>query len=109
VPIQRGDAEIGPAGDLLQRGVDALLGEHFAGGLDQGSAVALDVPSWCARRHVARMAALGLVLPALTGIAVILTPPAAVGLILLAIAAVIAWGRFGPYAFWAPARSGWVP
>lgn len=68
-------------------------------------------------------AALGLVLPALTGIAVILTPLAAVGLglimvfaaiyhirkgeyssigvnaVILILAAVIAWGRFGPYAF----------
>jgi uncharacterized membrane protein len=66
-------------------------------------------------------AALGLVLPALTGIAVVLTPLAAVGLglimvlaavyhirkgeyssivvnaVILLIAAVIAWGRFGPY------------
>lgn len=66
-------------------------------------------------------AALGLVLPGLTGIAVILTPLAAVGLglimvlaavyhirkgeyssivvnaVILIIAAVIAWGRFGPY------------
>lgn len=69
------------------------------------------------------LAAIGLVVPALTGIAVILTPLAAVGLILvmigaiatharrkeypiavanlvlLLIAAVIAWGRFGPYSF----------
>ncbi|MDA1359467.1 DoxX family protein [Glycomyces luteolus] len=67
--------------------------------------------------------ALGLILPALTGIAVILTPLAAVGLglimvfaaiyhlrkgeyssivinaVILLIAAVIAWGRFGPYQF----------
>jgi uncharacterized membrane protein len=66
-------------------------------------------------------AALGLVLPGLTGIAVVLTPLAAVGLglimvlaavyhirkgeyssivvnaVILLIAAVIAWGRFGPY------------
>lgn len=69
------------------------------------------------------LAALGLILPAATGIAVILTPLAAVGLVLLMIgaavthlrrgelpnaavnivlvvlAAVVAWGRFGPYAF----------
>lgn len=69
------------------------------------------------------LAAIGLVVPALTGIAVILTPLAAVGLVLLMIgaiatharrkefpiatanavllliAAVIAWGRFGPYSF----------
>ncbi|WP_030156438.1 DoxX family protein [Glycomyces sp. NRRL B-16210] len=68
-------------------------------------------------------AALGLVLPALTGIAVVLTPLAALGLAVimvlagiyhfrkgeysgivvnaafLVIALVIAWGRFGPYAF----------
>lgn len=68
-------------------------------------------------------AAFGLVLPALTGIAVILTPLAAVGLgvimvlaatyharkgeysaigvnaVLLVLSGVVAWGRFGPYAF----------
>jgi uncharacterized membrane protein YphA (DoxX/SURF4 family) len=67
-------------------------------------------------------AALGLVLPALTGIAVILTPLAAVGLglimilaavyhlrkgeyssipvnvVILVLAGIVAWGRFGPYA-----------
>ena len=69
------------------------------------------------------LAALGLILPAVTGIAPILTPLAATGLaitmlgaaaaharrkepssiavnvVLFALAAVIAWGRFGPYAF----------
>lgn len=69
------------------------------------------------------LAALGLVLPALTGIAPILTPLAATGIavimvlaigvharrkepsgivanvVLLVLAAVVAWGRFGPYAF----------
>lgn len=69
------------------------------------------------------LGALGLVLPALTGIAPILTPVAAVGLsvvmvgaaitharrkepqaitaniVLLALAVVVVWGRFGPYAF----------
>ncbi|MET8233823.1 DoxX family protein [Micromonospora sp. NPDC005298] len=80
------------------------------------------------------LAALGLVLPPLTGIATVLTPLAAVGLVivmiggilvhlrdmnkpdnqdrrrteiqgaitcavLLVLAAVVAWGRFGPYAF----------
>jgi uncharacterized membrane protein YphA (DoxX/SURF4 family) len=69
------------------------------------------------------LAALGLVLPALTGIAPILTPIAATGIavimvlaigvharrkepsgivtnvILLVLAAIIAWGRFGPYSF----------
>jgi uncharacterized membrane protein YphA (DoxX/SURF4 family) len=68
------------------------------------------------------LAALGLILPAVTGIAVILTPLAALGLILimlgaiatharrkelpyaainlvlLALAAVVVWGRFGPYS-----------
>ncbi|MEV8634146.1 DoxX family protein [Streptosporangium sp. NPDC051023] len=69
------------------------------------------------------LGALGLILPALTGIAPILTPLAATGLaiimvgaaavhvrrkeysgivvnlVLLVLTAVIAWGRFGPYAF----------
>lgn len=69
------------------------------------------------------LAALGLILPAATGIATVLTPLAAVGvalimigavvthargsewpnvgvnIVLLAIAVVIAWGRFGPYAW----------
>jgi uncharacterized membrane protein YphA (DoxX/SURF4 family) len=69
------------------------------------------------------LGALGLILPAATGIAPILTPLAAIGLvivmalaigvhfrrgeakqtpvnaILLVIAAIIAWGRFGPYHF----------
>ncbi|ACZ87222.1 DoxX family protein [Streptosporangium roseum] len=69
------------------------------------------------------LGALGLFLPAVTGIAPILTPLAATGLavtmlvaavthtrrkeppavavnvVLLALAAVIAWGRFGPHAF----------
>ncbi|MEV4552494.1 DoxX family protein [Nonomuraea wenchangensis] len=69
------------------------------------------------------LGALGLILPAVTGIASFLTPLAATGLaitmlgaaatharrkeptavvvnmVLLAPAALIAWGRFGPYAF----------
>lgn len=69
------------------------------------------------------LAALGLILPAATGIATVLTPLAAVGLavtmvlaaatharrkessaiamnaVLLIVTAVVAWGRFGPYAF----------
>ncbi len=69
------------------------------------------------------LAALGLVLPAVTGIAPVLTPLAAVGLVLVmagasvvhlrrgersfvgvtlllgAVAAIVAWGRFGPYEF----------
>ncbi|GLW06674.1 hypothetical protein Misp01_18040 [Microtetraspora sp. NBRC 13810] len=68
-------------------------------------------------------AALGLILPAVTGIAPVLTPLAAAGLVLvmigaaavhirrkeypglvvnfvlLVLAAVVAWGRFGPYPF----------
>jgi uncharacterized membrane protein YphA (DoxX/SURF4 family) len=68
-------------------------------------------------------AALGLILPAATGIAPMLTPLAATGLVVLMVlaaitharrkepsaitfnagllvpAAVVAWGRFGPYAF----------
>jgi uncharacterized membrane protein len=69
------------------------------------------------------LAAIGLILPAVTGIAPVLTPLAALGLAvlmagacvvhyrrgelpfigvtagLLAAAAFVAWGRFGPYAF----------
>ena len=69
------------------------------------------------------LAAVGLVVPALTGIATWLTPLAATGLVVLmllaalthvrrkepagialtsavlVVAAVVAWGRFGPYAF----------
>jgi uncharacterized membrane protein YphA (DoxX/SURF4 family) len=69
------------------------------------------------------MGALGLILPAVTGIAVVLVPLAALGLavtmvgaivvhlrrgerqavvapvLLLVMSAVVAWGRFGPYAF----------
>ncbi|HEY0360500.1 MAG TPA: DoxX family protein [Mycobacteriales bacterium] len=69
------------------------------------------------------LAALGLILPAVTGIAPVLVPLAAVGLVivmigaavvharrgenqmivtnvvLLVLAAVVAWGRFGPYSF----------
>ncbi|MFJ3633318.1 DoxX family protein [Streptomyces sp. NPDC090112] len=68
-------------------------------------------------------AALGLILPAATGIAPVLTPLAAIGLavvmvlamlaharrkepqaigfnaVLLVLAALVAWGRFGPYSF----------
>ncbi len=69
------------------------------------------------------LAAIGLVLPAVTGVAPILVPLAATGLVLLMVgaiitharrkesqmivvnvvllvlAAIVAWGRFGPYAF----------
>ena len=69
------------------------------------------------------LAAIGLILPAATGIAAVLTPLAACGVVLLmvgavvvhfrrgefafigviavllAAAALVAWGRFGPYAF----------
>ncbi|GAB2979513.1 DoxX family protein [Saccharothrix stipae] len=68
------------------------------------------------------LGALGLVLPAVTGVAPVLTPPAAIGLavtmlgavvvharrrespaiavnvVLLVLAAVVAWGRLGPHA-----------
>ena len=69
------------------------------------------------------LAALGLIVPAVTGIATVLTPLAATGLavvmllaafaharrrepgaivlnvVLLVLAAIVAWWRFGPYAF----------
>jgi uncharacterized membrane protein YphA (DoxX/SURF4 family) len=69
------------------------------------------------------LGALGLILPAATGIATVLTPAAATGLavtmalavalhirrkepsgiatagVLLVVAAIVAWGRFGPYSF----------
>lgn len=69
------------------------------------------------------LAALGLILPAVTGIATVLTPLAATGLalimigaivvhlrrnevqgavlnvVLLILSALVAWGRFGPYHF----------
>jgi hypothetical protein len=69
------------------------------------------------------LAALGLILPAVTGIATVLTPLAATGLavmmvlaavthlrrkepsavvfnaVLFVLAVVVAWGRFGPYSF----------
>lgn len=69
------------------------------------------------------IAALGLILPAATGIATVLTPLAALGLVLIMIgavieharrkeysmmlpslvllilAAIVVWGRFGPYSF----------
>ena len=69
------------------------------------------------------LAALGLILPAVTGVAPVLVPLAALGLVLimigaavtharrkesqmiavnvvlLVLAAVVVWGRFGPYAF----------
>ncbi|MFE9693590.1 DoxX family protein [Micromonospora sp. NPDC005806] len=69
------------------------------------------------------LGALGLILPAVTGIAPVLTPLAAAGLVIVALGAVVvhararetqmvvvtavlllaalvvAWGRFGPYAF----------
>jgi hypothetical protein len=69
------------------------------------------------------LAAIGLVVPAITGIAPVLVPLAAIGLVLLmlgaitvhvrrheapmlvgnlvllVLAALVAWGRFGPYAF----------
>ncbi|MFF3852330.1 DoxX family protein [Micromonospora sp. NPDC002575] len=87
----------------------------FVEGVPEGAVKALGA--------VEVLAAIGLVLPALTGIATVLTPLAAVGAaivmagavvvhvrakeyppaaftaLLLVAALVVAWGRFGPYAF----------
>src|SRR5690606_31203397 len=45
--IQRGVAGARPAGDVVQRGVEPLLGEHLPGGLDDGGPVAGGVCSQC--------------------------------------------------------------
>jgi len=84
-----------------------------------------DFPAWVIKLigTLEILAAIGLVLPAATGIAPILTPLAATGLallmigamithgrrgewqsvvfnvVLLILAAIVAWGRFGPYSF----------
>ncbi|MEA5360907.1 DoxX family protein [Amycolatopsis sp., V23-08] len=84
-----------------------------------------DAPRWAPRALgvLEVLGALGLVLPAAAGIAPVLVPIAATGLalvmagavalhlrrgevpalvpsgVLLVLAAVVAWGRFGPYAF----------
>jgi hypothetical protein len=41
--VQGGDADPGLAGDLLQRGFQAVVAEHLPGGFDDGVAVALGV------------------------------------------------------------------
>ncbi|MFD7733991.1 DoxX family protein [Kitasatospora phosalacinea] len=90
-----------------------------------GMAWAEDVPPGAIKALGATqvLGALGLVLPAVTGIATVLVPCAATGLavtmvgaaalhlrrgeaksvpvnlVLLALAVLVAWGRFGPYAF----------
>ncbi|VVJ20784.1 Uncharacterised protein [Amycolatopsis camponoti] len=86
---------------------------------------AADAPRWAPRAIgvLEVLGALGLLLPAVTGVAPVLVPFAAAGLalvmagavvlhlrrgefpalapsgVLLVLAAVVAWGRFGPYAF----------
>ena len=92
---------------------------------DDGITWVEDFPAWAVRAIgiLEILAAVGLVLPALTGIAPVLSPLAAVGIALLMVgaavvhgrrgeiaflgviavlfvaAAFVAWGRFGPYAF----------
>jgi hypothetical protein len=92
---------------------------------DDGLTWVEDFPAGAVKAIAGReiLAAIGLVLPAVTGIAAFLTPLAAVGLALLmlgaaavhfrrgeipyigvtlalmAVALFVAWGRFGPYAF----------
>ena len=92
---------------------------------DDGITWVEDFPGWAVRviGVLEILAALGLVLPAVTGIAPVLTPMAAVGIALLmagagvvhfrrgeiaflgviavlfGAAVFVAWGRFGPYAF----------
>ena len=91
---------------------------------DDGITWVEDFPAWAVRAIgiLEILAAVGLVLPALTGIAPVLSPLAAVGIALLMVgaavvhgrrgeiaflgviavlfvaAAFVAWGRFGPYA-----------
>ncbi|MHA6779780.1 DoxX family protein [Pseudonocardia saturnea] len=117
--------------------VQGLLAAFFgAGGLvklvrppkrliDQGLTWVEDFPPGAVKAIGALevLAAVGLVLPAVTGVAPVLVPLAAVGIgllmigaavvhvrrdevpfvgvlaVLLAAAAFVAWGRFGPYAF----------
>jgi uncharacterized membrane protein len=93
--------------------------------LDDGITWVEDFPAWAVKAIgiLEVLAAIGLVLPAVTGIAPVLTPLAAVGIALLmagagvvhfrrgeiaflgviavlfVAAAFVAWGRFGPYAF----------
>lgn len=49
VVVERADADPGPAGDLLQRGVQAARGEDLAGGGRQPLAVAPRVAALCSR------------------------------------------------------------
>jgi hypothetical protein len=93
--------------------------------LDDGITWVEDFPAWAVKTIgiLEVLAAIGLVLPAVTGIAPVLTPLAAVGIalvmagagvvhfrrgeiaflgviaVLFVAAAFVAWGRFGPYAF----------
>jgi hypothetical protein len=93
--------------------------------LDDGITWVEDFPAWAVKAIgiLEVLAAIGLVLPAVTGIAPVLTPLAAVGIalvmagagvvhfrrgeiaflgviaVLFVAAAFVAWGRFGPYAF----------
>ena len=92
---------------------------------DDGITWVEDFPAWAVKAIgvLELLAAVGLILPAATGIAPVLTPLAAVGIALLMAgasvvhfrrgefafigviavlflaAAFVAWGRFGPYAF----------
>jgi uncharacterized membrane protein len=92
---------------------------------DDGITWVEDFPAWAVKSIgvLEVLAAVGLVLPAVTGVAPMLTPVAAVGLallmagagvvhirrrefaflgviaVLLLAAVLVAWGRFGPYAF----------
>jgi hypothetical protein len=92
---------------------------------DDGISWVEDFPPWAVKAIgvLEALAAVGLVLPAVTGIAPVLTPMAAVGIgllmagagvvhvrrgeiafigvvaVLFAAAAFVAWGRFGPHAF----------
>ncbi len=92
---------------------------------DDGITWVEDFPGWAVKTIgvLELLAAVGLILPAMTGIAPILTPLAAAGIALLmagagvvhvrrgeiaflgviavlfAAAVFVAWGRFGPYAF----------
>jgi len=91
---------------------------------DDGITWVEDFPAWAVKAIgvLEILAAVGLILPAVTGIAPVLTPAAAAGIgllmagavvvhfrrgefafigviaVLLAAAVLVAWGRFGPYA-----------
>jgi hypothetical protein len=92
---------------------------------DDGIAWVEDFPAWAVKAIgvLELLAAVGLILPAVTGIAPVLTPLAAAGIallmagagvvhfrrgefafigvvaVLLGAAVFVAWGRFGPFAF----------